>query len=40
MVIEEFVPNSNLPRKLRFASDEAEIKLIIKEWGLENGKID
>ena len=40
MVIEEFVPSSNLPRKLRFASDEAEIKLIIKEWGLENGKID
>ena len=40
MVIEEFVPSSNLPRKLRFASDEAEIKLIIKEWELENGKID
>ena len=40
MVIEEFVPSSNLPRKLKFSSDEAEIKLIIKEWELENGKID
>ena len=40
MMIEEFVPNSNLPRKLKFSSDEAEIKLIIKEWELENGKID
>ena len=40
MVIEEFVPRSNLPRKLKFSSDEAEIKLIIKEWELENGKID
>ena len=40
MVIKEFVPSSNLPRKLKFSSDEAEIKLIIKEWELENGKVD
>ncbi len=40
MVVEEFFPSDNLPRKLRFSSDEAEIKLIIKEWDFENGKID
>lgn len=40
MVVEEFSPGSNLPRRLRFSSDEVEIKLIIKEWESENGKID
>ena len=40
MAVEEFFPSSNLPRKLRVSSDEAEIKLVIKEWGFENGKID
>ena len=40
MVVEDFFPGDNLPRKLRFSSDEAEIKLIIKEWDFENGKID
>ena len=40
MVVEEFFPSSNLPRKFRFSSHEIEIKLIIKEWDFENGKID
>ena len=40
MVVEQVFPSSNLPRELRFSSGEAEIKLIIKEWEFENGKID